>query len=286
MADNDSSVVVTQEMLSEACQAGDLERLQQWARLGVRVTTACPLCSATRSSLLSVMRLLVQELGAGVNHAMADERSPLILAAFGGDPATVLLLVQELGASVNYTMPHGETHLIVAALSGHLSVVRCLINFGAEINAADRFGFTALLASVIEGHFSTGRFLLEEGGANMEDVNNRGETIWDMLTYERERVAGGLEEEQDQPALTALLRVMVLRGAPPPALVDLLSPENARVVREGALLRGRLPAYLVWRRARLDMHFPLLLSPAPSPDTWLPGTQHRGVLGHGARQAY
>jgi hypothetical protein len=95
----------------------------------------------------------------------------------------------------------------------------------------------------------------------MEDANNRGKTIWDMLTYERERVAGELEEEQDQVALTALLRVMVLRGAPPPAQVDLLSPENACVVREGALLRGRLPASLVWRRARLDVHFSLLLPP-------------------------
>jgi hypothetical protein len=49
---------------------------------------------------------------------------------------------------------------------------------------------------------------------------------------------------------------MVLRGAPPPALVALLSPEPARVVQEGARLRARLPAYLAHRRAYLDLRCP------------------------------
>jgi hypothetical protein len=49
---------------------------------------------------------------------------------------------------------------------------------------------------------------------------------------------------------------MVLRGAPPPALVALLSPEPARVVQEGARLRARLPAYLAHRRAYSDLRCP------------------------------
>jgi hypothetical protein len=44
--------------------------------------------------------------------------------------------------------------------------------------------------------------------------------------------------------------------APPPALVALLSPKPARVVQEGPQLRARLPAYLVHRRAYLDLRCP------------------------------
>jgi hypothetical protein len=58
-----------------------------------------------------------------------------------------------------------------------------------------------------------------------------------------------------------VLRVLVLRGSPPHALVALLLPEPARVVQEGARLQARLPAYLVGRRALLDAHCPALLPP-------------------------
>jgi hypothetical protein len=64
------------------------------------------------------------------------------------------------------------------------------------------------------------------------------------------------EEEADPAALLGLLRVLVLRDAPPPALVALLSPEPARVVQEGARLLARLPAYLAHRRAYMDLSCP------------------------------
>jgi hypothetical protein len=85
----------------------------------------------------------------------------------------------------------------------------------------------------------------------MEHVNNNGKTAWDLLV-------GHLEEptNDDLAALTALLKVVVLRDAPPTALVALLSPELARVVQEGARLRARLPAYLAHRRAYLDLRCP------------------------------
>jgi hypothetical protein len=63
-------------------------------------------------------------------------------------------------------------------------------------------------------------------------------------------------EETEPNGLTGLLQVLVLRGAPPPALVAVLSPEAARVVQEGARLRARLPAYLAHHRAYLDSRCP------------------------------
>jgi hypothetical protein len=53
--------------------------------------------------------------------------------------------------------------------------------------------------------------------------------------------------------VTALLRVMVLKGDPPDGFVaQMRRPEHARVVEEGARLRAALPAYLVRRRALLN----------------------------------
>jgi hypothetical protein len=62
----------------------------------------------------------------------------------------------------------------------------------------------------------------------------------------------------DAAEVTGLLRVMVLKGAPPDAFAARRRPEHARVVEEGARLRMALPAYLTQRRALLDAHCPLI----------------------------
>jgi hypothetical protein len=58
--------------------------------------------------------------------------------------------------------------------------------------------------------------------------------------------------------VTALLRVILLRDSPTPALADRLSAEHRRVVEEGSRLRAALPAYLDSRHTLLDAHCPLL----------------------------
>jgi hypothetical protein len=107
------------------------------------------------------------------------------------------------------------------------------------------------------------QYLLEEGGANLDDVNKLSETVWDALIVHFEGIANDddREDEHDLAALTGLLRVLLLRGAPPPALVALLSPKPARVVQEGARLRARLSVYIVRRWALLDAHCSVLLPP-------------------------
>jgi hypothetical protein len=187
----------------------------------------------------------------------------LILAAQRGYLVGVRCLI-ELGANVNQVMDHDLTALLVAAQRGQQAVVRCLIEAGAEVGAADSLGFTSLLASAGYGKYSTMHFLLENGGANVEDVTNNGDTVWDLLKVHLRKIEADerfREEEEDSLVLTGLLWAMVLRSALPPALVALLSPEPARVVQEGARLRARLPAYLVRRWALLDSHCPMLLPP-------------------------
>jgi ankyrin repeat protein len=99
MAGTETRMLVTEAMIDMAARTGDLKRLQQYARRGVRVTTAGPLCSAAPSGFLDGVLLLVRELGADVSHV--DET---------------------------------ETPLMMAALEGHLAVVRYLVEAGADVN--------------------------------------------------------------------------------------------------------------------------------------------------------
>jgi hypothetical protein len=220
------AVVVTERMIGSAAAIGDLENLMIWATQGVRVTSGEPLVIAAAGGYLDVLRCLVRELGADVNQTGLGV-SPLHMAISRGD----------------------------------LAVVRCLVQLGAAIGTMNDDGDTALLMSAQIASFPTVHYLLEEGGANMDDVNNDGETIWDLLTERLENAADTDDEEEaggveDPVSLADLLRVMVLRGAPPPTLLALLSPESVRVVQEGARLRARLPAYLAHRRAYLDTRCP------------------------------
>jgi hypothetical protein len=100
------------------------------------------------------------------------------------------------------------------------------------------------------------KYFLEEAGANMDDANNGGDTVWDLLVVHLQRSRRRGEVEAELVPLTGLLWVLVLRGALPHALADQLSPEPAHVLQEGARLRARLPAYLAHRRDYLDLPCP------------------------------
>jgi hypothetical protein len=258
MAENDDETVVSEGMITEAARAEDLESLTIWARQSVRVATRRPLFHAVGGAFPAVIALLVLELGADVNQTHHGH-SPLNIAADKGLLDLVQLLVTDLGADINQKDAYGATPLSVAACRGYLAVVQCLVELGAEVGAVDNVGYTALLLSASYGRYATTKFLVEHWSANIKKGNYAGETVWDMLIEHFEESFKEDEEEDDLAGLIALLRVLVLRDAPPPALLALLSPEPARVVQEGARLRARLPAYLVRRRALLDAHCPVLL---------------------------
>jgi tripartite-type tricarboxylate transporter receptor subunit TctC len=81
--------MVTEEMLVEAAQVGDLESLMIWARQGVRVACAEPLVAAARGGHHEAMRCLVRELGADINQANWSGSTPLIAAVRGNHLANV-----------------------------------------------------------------------------------------------------------------------------------------------------------------------------------------------------
>jgi hypothetical protein len=288
MAEISDVVVATESMLIEAARTGDLESLTIWATQGLRVTTGRPLCVVAEEGYLEGVRCLVQQMGANVSQTYDGDTS-LITAALNGFSDLVRLLVTDLGADINQGDSCGATPLYVAALKGqvavvrclfelgarivtadddgrtavhiaasrgHSAVMRCLIELGADVGAMDSYGDTALLFSARSSHYATMQYLLEHADANMDDVNNNGETVWGLRIERLEDDDMRYEVEADTLALPGLLRFLVLRGAPPPALLALLSPEPARVVQEGARLRAQLPAYLAYRCAYLNLRCP------------------------------
>jgi ankyrin repeat protein len=175
---------------------------------------------------------LAQKLGADVNQPTLGEITSLIVVAQKDNLDAVQYLVVQLSADVNQAMRNGRTPVIVAAQAGHLVLLRLLIELGARTEVADHDADTALTVSARSGQFERMQYLLEETGANIDEVNKAGETIWGILVthFETALIADVVDYvevvEADLAALIALLWVLVLRSAPPPTLLALLSPES------------------------------------------------------------
>jgi ankyrin repeat protein len=270
--------------LNAAIQAEELDMVRCLVGLGADVDLEYEngntvLHCEAQNGQVGIVRCLVR-VGADVDKSNDIGITPFIFAAANGNLDMVKCLV-ELGADVDkHGGDLGWTALIIAANMGMLDMVRCLVELSASIELVDNAGQTALNSSAFQG--STMQFLLEHAGASIKSVDYTGQTAWELLNYHLLRAEEDLrifledgeeiDQNRDDPAApTALLRVMVLRGAPPfddpqrpfchSISAALLSPENARVVQEGARLRVRLPAYLSRRRALLDAHCPVLLPP-------------------------
>jgi ankyrin repeat protein len=94
--------------------------------------------------------------------------------------------------------------------------MQCLVKLGAEVGAKDVDGDTALLTSELHGMFATAHWLREHTDVDIADVDKDGWTFWVSLAHELKFSA-----DINLEALTALLRVVVLRAAPPTVLVAL-----------------------------------------------------------------
>jgi hypothetical protein len=102
-ASNTSSVavVITDEMVGAAVEAGDLEQLWVWARQGVGIEDGWLLCAAAILGSREMVRCFVLELGADVNKAIHEEgMTPLTAAAYHGKLDMVRFLL-DLGADVD-----------------------------------------------------------------------------------------------------------------------------------------------------------------------------------------
>jgi hypothetical protein len=269
----------------EAVKAGDLPTIKlmleenpaRITEVDIQGSTAL-ICSAAFGQLESV-KWLLQEGGASIGEVDDDGNSALICAAQYGELETVKWLLKEGGASIRESNNDGYSALLAAADYGQLETVKWLLKVGgARFGEASNDGNTALICAAASGELATAQYLLEHEGADIGDTLSDGDKIWDLLAeylVEGEKDPEDHDEDDkpfvyDATVVTSLLRVMVLRGAPPAELTARLSPAHAQVVEEGARLKAGLSAYLVQRHVLLDAHCPLI------PPLW--------VLVHGYEQ--
>jgi ankyrin repeat protein len=124
---------------------------------------------------------------------------------------------------------------------------------GLSIEATDNYGLTPLMRAAFYGRLTTVQWLLEHGGADITVSSNRHSAVWAEVSEIIVEDEGDSDDDGegdagfDAAAVTALLKVMVLRGAHYDELIHKLSPEHTRVVQEGARLQAGLLAYLARR---------------------------------------
>jgi ankyrin repeat protein len=126
----------------------------------------------------------VKTLGAGVNKANANGRSPLLFAAENGDLKLVQCMLKDLGADVIQESAYGTTPVMVAAYYGYLAVVRCLArDHGADINQAREDGITTLILAAQNGRLDIVQCLVVDLGADINQSAHNGDTPLIMALY-------------------------------------------------------------------------------------------------------
>jgi ankyrin repeat protein len=87
-------VEVSEEMITQAYIRGDIAQLHLWARRGVRVHSADPLCQGVGFGRFDIVRWLVKEPGADVYEADEQGYTPLCIAVQMNDINMTRCLVQ------------------------------------------------------------------------------------------------------------------------------------------------------------------------------------------------
>ena len=147
-------------------------------------------------------------------------------AIHSGDLPRVKLLV-EGGASIAVSLGCPSA-LMCAAINGRIQILEWLLTEGgATVLEINEDGHTAVLAAAAGWRrpLQTVQWLIEHGGGNIMDTSLRptGDTVWDLLKshlIDSDRDSDSdsdsdSDNEHDATAVTSLLRVMVLRQAPP-----------------------------------------------------------------------
>jgi ankyrin repeat/protein kinase domain-containing protein 1 len=105
-------------------------------------------------------KCLVAELGADVDKASKEGKTPLHISAFFGILGVVQCLVTELKADVNLG---DEKGLRFAAEKGHVAIVRYMVKeLGANVDQASKEGITPLYMAAQKGTLDLVQCLVKE----------------------------------------------------------------------------------------------------------------------------
>ena len=136
--------------------------------------TPLHLAAATPASSQEVIRTLIAA-GATVDARTPDGRTPLMLAAEFGRPASIAALANA-NAALDARDQTGKMALMFAASAGRADNAQALLAAGASVNAADESGATAIaLTASSRADASVLRILLD-AGADPDAADGAGVT--------------------------------------------------------------------------------------------------------------
>ncbi|KAF9924697.1 hypothetical protein FBU30_005390 [Linnemannia zychae] len=110
------------------------------------------------------------------NVSSATGMNPLHFAASRGHDDVVRVLIDQAGAGVDIQDREGETALLKASYAGNLPVVCFLLKRGANVHQRDKDGWTALHNASSKGFIDIAQVLLEKGEANINARSKMGHT--------------------------------------------------------------------------------------------------------------
>ncbi|MBP1627849.1 MAG: Ankyrin [Holophagaceae bacterium] len=177
--------------LLQASRVGFLEAMNLLIEHGANVnlaskgTARTPLATAVLSKKPEAVKLLIKH---GAKTELADKSActPLLLAVLQADPDMVQLLLEGGAQSDFKAAAHNITPLVAAAINldpfkhgNCLKIIRILLEHKADINFQASDGRTALMGACASSDPGKGletATLLLDRGANVDTVNNKGES--------------------------------------------------------------------------------------------------------------
>jgi len=132
-----------------------------------------PLWTAAAVDQFDIVRLLIEQGKANINHLTKTHSTTFRVACFNNNLDMAKYLVQH-GANP-YQMKIGNyTNLMLSAGRRYPSIVKYLVSeLGSNINAEDENGQTALYYAIKSGSLDIVKYLLENGALNIRDKLRR-----------------------------------------------------------------------------------------------------------------
>ncbi|BGO93036.1 hypothetical protein NBRC10512v2_005322 [Rhodotorula toruloides] len=186
---------VLRNLISTACQNGDLERLVSlMSRSGSEVADGssrftlanqtsphiglAPLHYAAQRGHVDVVKWLIEECGAMPELEDGDGETPLYKAAHSGHLDVCRFLISR-EVDVDATDSDGWTALHNASSRGWLDIARLLLEAGADVDHPSRHGYTPLMNAASKGQLPLVQYLLKQGADPLRR-NTYGETAFDL----------------------------------------------------------------------------------------------------------
>lgn len=234
----------------------DLRSLFVLVLLCLRLAAAAPDESLAQACVRGDVAAAAARLRAGddVNQVLADNETPLLLAAHQGSAALMRLLLKA-GAKPTALRWNGETLLHAAVSSGQVEAVEVALAQGLDGNAGDaRRGQTALHYAAAEGRTEIAKVLLAHGAA----VNARSKTgvtpLWMAVQASHKEtaavlLAGGADVALEGPSGYRAVH-LAARSCQAPVLAEVLAAHaDPNAAAEGgvtplhvAVMQSCLPA--------------------------------------------